>query len=104
MFDSLKMVGITPAFVQLFILAGIGGFLLFTFWRFFVLGSIVLFLCFTFAGTSSGKNDETIETYIKNGYITKEGVKIPPAPKEYIEDCMVHLKMSEEMCKQTWTQ
>jgi len=104
MFESLKMVGITPAFVQLFVFAGLAGFLLFTFWRFFVVGTIALFILFSFADASPKKDDVTVETYIKNGSITPEGIKIPPAPKEYIEDCMVHLKMSEEMCKQTWVQ
>jgi hypothetical protein len=104
MFESLKMVGITPAIIQLFVFAGLSGFLLLTFWRFFVIGAIVLFLFFTFAKASVQKDDITVETYIKNGSITPEGVKVPPAPKEYIEDCMIHLKMSEEMCKQTWTQ
>jgi hypothetical protein len=103
MFESLKLVGITPAVIQLFAFAGIGGFLLFTFWRFFLVGAIALFLVFSVAASAKKDNIE-IETYIQNGSITKDGVKLLPAPKEYIEDCKIHMKMSEEMCRIAWTQ
>lgn len=114
------MVGITPAIIQLFAFAGLSGFLLFTFWRFFILGAIAIFIFFSFADTSPKKNDVTVETVIENilpapenvlietliakGSITPEGVRIPPAPKEYIDDCMVHLKISEAMCIQNWNE
>jgi hypothetical protein len=101
MFDSLKMVGITPAFIQLFALAGICGFLLLTFWRFFLVGIVTLFLVFSVA-VSAKKDNIEIETYIQNNSTVKENIKMPTVPKEFIEDCMLHLKMTEELCKQTW--
>ena len=114
------MVGITPAIIQLFVFAGLAGFLLFTFWKFFVVGAISLFILFSFADASPKISDVSVETVIKNvlpapedvlietliakGSITPEGVRLPPAPKEYIDDCMVHLKMSEAMCIQNWNE
>lgn len=97
------MAGITPEVVQLLILIVISGFLLLTFWKVIVMGMLTIFVALSFANTTK-KDDVSIETYIENGSITKEGIKLPPIPKEYLEDCMIHLKMSEEMCKQTWTQ
>ena len=98
------MFGITPAGIQLFAFAGLSGYLLFNYWKFFLIGTIGLFVIFSFAATTPKKDDFTIETYIKNGSITKEGVPLLPVPKEFIEDCKVHLKMSEELCRQAWTQ
>ena len=56
----MQSVGITPAVIQLLIVAGVAGFILFTFWQFFVVGAACLFVVYAFAGTNTIKKDVEI--------------------------------------------
>lgn len=135
MSETLQSVGITPAIVQLLTVAGIAGFILFTFWRFFVVGAVCLFVVYAFAGTNTTKKEveiipsvviapeikksDTVEVEeiiqpkkIKDLHkdldelskaIDERDNKTAKAPNDFVSDCMVILKMSEEECKNNWS-
>ena len=137
MFDTLQSVGITPSVVQLLIVAGVAGFILFTFWRFFVVGAVCLFVVYAFAGTNTTKKEVSVVSPVviapvitKSDTVEVEEIivpkpfkakdlhkdldelskaldekdnKIASVPKDFLMDCMVILKASEEECKNNWS-
>jgi hypothetical protein len=90
-FETLNSLGITPIHLQLGVLGLALVFLIAVYWKMIVIGVGMIFCVVVFA------MPHKLEVNTAS-----DGIKIPPAPIEYVQDCMRYTGHTADECKKLW--
>ena len=94
-FETLNSFGITPIHLQLGILALVVVFLVAVYWKLIVIGVGMIFCVVVFAMPHKlDIGNQSTESILN---------KVPPAPAEYIQDCIRYTGHTADHCRKLWT-
>jgi hypothetical protein len=96
MFEQLGSYGITPAMLQIGIVAGFAIFLFGMFWKYIMIGSGILFCVYVFVMPTSAKDTKQPESAM-TAVVEKDDT-----PIEYIQDCIRLTGKNDFDCKLLW--